>query len=130
MAGCKLTTRSLFFSLLIRSPSFWARKSDVSGADKLWSDCKVSATWVESRLGKIPICVYAEKIGRVKEREEDRAKDGSRIFFRLSYIWKYRALAFLTVARSRVSRLFRFVNTCMLLACFRRNLIRLQTYAF
>lgn len=62
-----------FFFFFFTSPitlSLWARKSDVSGADKLRSDWKVSATWVESRLGKIPICVRDEEGGREREREK------------------------------------------------------------
>lgn len=72
----QITTRDLFFFSSSRpiALSFWARKSDVSGADKLRSDWKVSATWVESRLGEIPICVCDEEGGRERERRAGRGQ--------------------------------------------------------
>lgn len=80
--GANYDAGSLFFFLpfffIFPRPitlSFWARKSDVSGADKLRSDWKVSATWVESRLGEIPICVHDEEGGRERKKEERQAKD-------------------------------------------------------
>lgn len=141
MAGCKL--RSFFcsfFSLFFfNSPitlSLWARKSDVSGADKLQSDWKVSATWVESRLGKIPICVRDEEGRRKREREEGTTeaatKDGSsRISsVRVIEIWGTRFshgrhdLAFQGCS---VSRIYTGVSLDMLFS--RCNLTRLRANA-
>lgn len=74
------------FLRLVRSPSFWARKSDISGADKLRSDWKVSATWVESRLGEILICPVrgskrkgVERAESKKEQERERREERDRV---------------------------------------------------
>lgn len=126
----QITTRDLFFFFTFSRPialSFWARKSDVSGADKLRSDWKVSATWVESRLGEIPICVCDEEGGREREK---KAKDGWLEDFFPSYRNMGHSI-FSRSPRSRVSGLLRFANTRVFLSMrfSRCNLIRLQAYA-
>lgn len=140
MAGCKLRRGISFFSFFFFTSSItlslWARKSDVSGADKLRSDWKVSATWVESRLGKIPIRVRDEEGGRERERERRGSDGGSNEgwwledFFRSSYRNMGHSL-FSRSSRSRVSGLLHFANTRVFLSiCFSRcNLTRLRAYA-